>query len=82
MELVVAGHLVTDPMGVWVNYSRHYGKTLERYDLADPGDPDLLTRDEAWRSRIIASRLTHQEADAVVERAESAPWTDVPQDVR
>jgi Family of unknown function (DUF6308) len=40
----------------------------------------MLTEREAWRSRIINSRLTNGERDEVIERAVGAPWASVPAD--
>ena len=60
--------------------ARDYPRTIRDYDLGDPGDPGVLTKAEAWRSRIINSRLTHRERDQVIGRSASAPWASVPVD--
>src|ERR1700733_3641684 len=80
MSLHVAANVVEDPMSMWRIYAHNYGRTIRHYDLAVPGDPDVLTADEAWRSRLIHSRLTYQERDQMVERAADAPWVGVPAD--
>jgi hypothetical protein len=80
MPLHVAGDVVEDPMAMWRKYARNYGRTIRDYDLADPGSPDVLTAEEAWRSRIIHSRLTYHERDQLVDRAADAPWAGVPAD--
>jgi hypothetical protein len=67
-------------MPIWRAYARDHPRTLRDYDLSDPGDPGVLTAAEAWRSRIISSRLTHAERDKLVSRAERAPWASVPAD--
>lgn len=78
MSLRICRHTVDDPMPMWRNYARDYPRTIREYDLADPGDPDVLTEAEAWRSRIINSRLTYAERDQVVARAACAPWDSIP----
>ena len=74
----ICQHVVSDPMPLWRRYARDYPRTIYVYDLCASGDPDVLTETEAWRSRIINSRLTHVECGQVVQRALSAPWARVP----
>lgn len=78
MSLRICQHVVDDPMPLWRRYARDYPRTVSEYDFGHPGDPDVLTETEAWRSRIINSRLTYGERDQVVQRALSAPWSSVP----
>lgn len=78
MPLQVCGHVVRDPVPIWREYAEDYPRTIRQYDLGDPGDPDVLTEAEAWRSRIINSRLTYGERDEVIGRAVGAPWASVP----
>lgn len=80
LPLRVSGHIVRDPMPIWRQYGQDYPRTIRDYDLGDPGDPGVLTKAEAWRSRIINSRLTHRERDQVIGRSASAPWASVPVD--
>lgn len=80
MPLRVCGQVVGDPVPMWRQYARDYPRTIREYDLGDRGDPGVLTEAEAWRSRIIGSRLTHGERDEVIGRAVSAPWASVPAD--
>src|SRR5262249_45824763 len=61
-----------------VKYARRYVRTIRLYDLPGPGDPAVLEPREAWRSRIIGSRLSHRQHDQLVERTRSAPWNVVP----
>jgi hypothetical protein len=77
-SLRVSQQLVSDPLAMWRQYARNYPRTIRDYDFGAPGDPNLLTEAEAWRSRIINSRLTRSECDQVVRRALSAPWASVP----
>jgi hypothetical protein len=73
----VARQDVPDPLSVWRDYARQHPLTLRDYDLADSGQPNLLTADEAWRSRRINSRITHAECDALERLALQAPWHTV-----
>ena len=77
LPLRVSGHVVSDPMPIWRQYGQDYPRTIRDYDLGDPGDPGVLTEAEAWRSRIINSRLTHREREQVIGRSASAPWASV-----
>ncbi len=69
MALRIAGATVDDPMPIWRAYARLYAGTIRGYDLRRPGDPNVLTPDEAWCSRIIGSRMTRSERDELVRRA-------------
>jgi len=80
--LSVAGQEVAEPLGVLRGYLHGHGKTLRAYDLAGLGAPDILSREEVVRTRVIASRISHQEAAWFVERAAQAPWSAVPQHAR
>jgi hypothetical protein len=77
MPLHVAGNVVEDPMPMWRYYAENHRTTIRDYDLPGPGSPGELTAEEAWRSRIIGSRLTYAERDQVVDRAADAPWAGV-----
>jgi hypothetical protein len=82
MVLRIAGRTVNDPMAIWREYVRGHTRTLCQYDLGGSGDAGRLTADEAWRSRIIGSRLTRRQRDKLIERASDprCPWTSVPAD--
>lgn len=60
-SLRISQQLADDPLAMWRQYARSYPRTIRDYDFGAPGDPDLLTEAEAWRSRIINSRLTRSE---------------------
>ena len=79
MALRIAGATVDDPMPIWRAYARLYAGTIRGYDLRRPEDPNVLTPDEAWCSRIIGSRMTRSERDELVRRAAEpgCPWGDV-----
>lgn len=74
----ISQRLVEDPLTMWRQYARNYPRTIRDYDFGAPGDPHVLTEAEAWRSRIINSRLTRSECGQVVRRALAAPWGSVP----
>jgi hypothetical protein len=78
--LTIAGRLVGDPLPVWREYARKYPATVRGYGQPGPGDPGRLAPEEAWRSRIIGSRVTLAERDALVKRAgePGCPWDAVP----
>jgi hypothetical protein len=78
MSLLIAQDVVDDPFPLWRRYAQKYTRTIREYDHGGSGDPDILTEAEAWRSRIINSRLTRGECTEVVRRAQSAPWASVP----
>jgi hypothetical protein len=82
MTLRIAGATVDDPMSIWQAYAGLYAGTVLGYDLRRPGDPNVLTPDDAWSSRIIGSRLTSRERDELVSRAAEpgCPWRDVRED--
>jgi hypothetical protein len=82
MGLCIAGRTVDDPMTIWREYARSRPRTIRDYDLGGRGDPNYLTAREAWRSRIINSRLTRSECDELVARAAEpgCPWRDVRED--
>lgn len=77
-SLRISQQLVGDPLPMWRQYARDYPGTIRGYDFGGLGDPNFLTEAEAWRSRIINSRLTRGECGQVVRRALSAPWGSVP----
>lgn len=81
MALCIAGQEVDDPIPMWRDYARSYPRTIREYDLGQRGDPGHLTPEEAWRSRVINSRLTGNERDKLVARAAEpdCPWGDVPE---
>ncbi len=77
MSLRICHQTVDDPMPMWRKYAWDYPRTIREYELGDLGDLDVLTEAEAWRSRIINSRLTNGERDQVVGGAACAPWASV-----
>jgi hypothetical protein len=78
VALQICGSAIEDPMAIWRLYAQKYRLTITDYDLADRGDPGVLTPDQAWRSRIINSRLTYAERDEIIRRSDRAPWAAVP----
>src|SRR5579859_7515016 len=84
MSLNVANTIIDDPMPIWHDYARRYPRTIREYDLGGRGAPNHLTADEAWRTRIINSRLTRSECEELVARAAEAGrlWHGIPDDAR
>src|SRR5258706_13729136 len=76
----IACNNIPDPLPIWAAYARQYPGTLRDYDLADPGQPDVLTAEDAWRTRKIGSRITRSECGELERRARDAPWGAVPAD--
>lgn len=68
-EIVVAGHPVNSPVEIVVEYASQFGGTLARYDFGDRGEPDVLTAEEIWRTRIIRSRISRSERDELEQVA-------------
>jgi hypothetical protein len=79
-SLHISKQLIGDPLPMWRRYARDHPHTIRDYDFGARGHPNVLTEAEAWRSRIINSRLTRSECDHVVQRALSSPWGCVPPD--
>lgn len=81
MNLTVAGQPIDDPMPIWREYASRHPRTILEYDMGDPGDPNQVTWDEIRRTRIIGSRISNRQSEALIERARepSCPWLAVPQ---
>lgn len=79
MGLCIAGTDIDNPMPIWRGYAHNHSRTIRDYDLGGRGDPNQLTVDGTWRSRIINSRLTRSECGELVSRAAEpdCPWRDV-----
>src|SRR5579864_5192570 len=76
VALTIAGRVIDDPLSIWRNYARRT-RTLSIYDLADVGDPAILTEGDVIRTRIIASRISRKECEHLVKRASDAAWEGV-----
>jgi hypothetical protein len=74
-EITVAGSVVPNSLKVLTTYAATFGATLRRYDFRSRGNPDVLTGEEIWTTRIIRSRVTHFEKSEL-ERT-SAGWTSL-----
>lgn len=59
---------------------RYPSRTLLRYDLPGPGDPNTLARDEVTRTRAVSSRISEAEANWFLARAKDAPWPSIEAD--
>lgn len=81
-EITVAGSAVPDPLKVLATYMANFSGTLRQYDFGSHGDPDVLTTEEIWKTRIIHSRVTHAEKTEL-ERASTGwacLWVAIPSD--
>jgi hypothetical protein len=78
--LVVAGRAIPRPADHIITYLQTFPPTVTRFDLGQPGDPDLLTAAEVTRTRVINSRISHAQVDWFVTRAAQAGtlWAAVP----
>ena len=77
MPLQVCGHVISDPAPVWRRYAHAYPDTIAGYDLGDPGDPGMLTKTEAWRSRVALARVRRWSAlvpDTLTSAAATSTW--------
>lgn len=79
-SLHISRQLIGDPLPIWRRYARDHPRTIRDYDFGVSGHPDVLTEAEAWRSRIIGSRLTRSECGQVLRRALLSSWDCVPAD--
>jgi hypothetical protein len=70
-KITIAGRTITGPLKTLTDYSRRYAGTLARYDFADKGDPNILTGDEIWTTRIIHSRFSRAEQSELEKRSTS-----------
>ena len=71
--IAIAGRVL--PNSECIDKLRRYPlRTLCRYDLPGPGDPNILKRDEIVRTRAVSSRISDVEVDWCLEHAEDAPW--------
>lgn len=82
--IVAAGAEEPDPLGRVVKYVTQFGGTVRKYDLADRGDPDVLSLEEVVRTRIIKSRISNRECDWLVSTAAEGQglWSAVAPDAR
>ncbi|MDQ0923379.1 hypothetical protein QF038_001887 [Pseudarthrobacter sp. W1I19] len=67
----IAGHTIAGPLKTLTEYSRRYAGTLLKYDFGDKGDPNILTADEIWTTRVIHSRFTRAEQSELEKRSTS-----------
>jgi hypothetical protein len=77
----VAGREIPDAVAAVMEYISGHLATIRQYDLGERGDPNVLSRDDVVRTRVIASRVSEDEADWFVTTATTAPWADVPADL-
>lgn len=71
--LVIAGNRLTIEQAL-AKFRSYRIKTVDAYDLKGVGDPNIITLDEAARTRAVSSRLSNQHAAWFVARSQTAPW--------
>lgn len=71
-RISIAGHTLSEPMATLIAYGKRYAGTLTKYDFGDKGDPNILTADEIWMTRIIHSRISRAEQSELERK--SATW--------
>lgn len=78
--IAIAGRVL--PIGECIDKLRRYPqRTLCRYDVPGPGDPNSLTRDEILRARAVSSRISDAEVGWFLycaTRPRRPAGTDVP----
>ena len=62
---------IEQALAVFRNYRL---KTVDVYDLKGVGDPNVITLEEAARTRAVSSRLSNQHAAWFVARSQTALW--------
>lgn len=82
MSLIIAGREVHSPTKVLVAYAETFRKTIRRYDAPGRGPSGVLTGEEVVRTRVIASRISNAEKEWFLERAGTAPWSQVDPELR
>lgn len=73
-KIIIAGRTITAPLKTLTDYGRRYAGTLAEYDFGDKGDPNILTADEIWTTRIINSRFSRVEQHEL--EARSTTWNE------
>lgn len=68
-QLTVAGRTVEDPLGVFVDYAKRYGRTLAKYDFSVQADSHSIALPDVTVTRVIASRISAAQAHQIVARA-------------
>lgn len=76
----VAGRPIDSPADILRDYANRHGRTVREFDLAglDCGANEVCIQ-EIKRTRIIASRVSNEQATAMLSDAE---WSHVPQSAR
>ena len=83
IHITLAGTSVPEPLTALIAYSTgRTGQTVDKYDLATPGDPNVLTSDEITTTRQIHSRITNVQRDQMVKVASKNThlWSAIPKD--
>lgn len=79
--ITIAGTMVEHPEQRLSVYLTEHADTIARYDRVAGGFANV-TRELIAATRVLRSRITHDEATWFVERSASAPWATVAVDAR
>lgn len=74
---VANGRVIRNPTAAVIDYVRHRGKTITRFDLRGPGAANTLTYEEVVRTRRLSSRISNDQAGRFVDAGRTAPWEPV-----
>ena len=76
----VAGHSVESPLAVVGEYAKDHARTLREYDFATADcPPNEVYMQEVKRTRVIASRISNEQGDAMIRMLADASWSGVPE---
>lgn len=70
-QITVAGRTIHHPIDVLEEYAQRYRRTLAQYDNAKQASPDEITFQDVRATRVIASRISAEQASQIVERSET-----------
>lgn len=72
----VAGRLVDDPLGVFVDYCRRHARTIRAYDWLAGTRPVLTsTLIKSTRAPYAGSRISREQERHLLGLSDTAPWT-------
>ena len=75
--ITVAGVTVADPAARVLRYLYDHARTVRRYDMT-AGHYEAVTQELIAATRVLASRISDNQATWLIDRAKTAPWDLVP----
>jgi hypothetical protein len=79
VPVTVAGIAITNPAARVQRYLYDHARTIRRYDMT-AGHYAAVDADLIAATRVLSSRISHDQEDWLIERALTAPWHLVPLD--